>query len=128
MDPTGIPLFNLVESRLEWLARRQQVLAQNVANADTPGWQDRDLPSFAAALTQTALSPARTDPQHLAGTLGTNAPLLVRRERKAERSPDGNGVALDDQLRRIADTDTAQALVSGLYKSFVGMFRTAIGH
>jgi flagellar basal-body rod protein FlgB len=128
MDPTGIPLFDLAESRLAWLARRQQVLAQNVANADTPGWQDRDLPSFASTLAGAMLSPVRTDPQHLAGTLAATAPLLVRRERKAERSPDGNGVALDEQLRRIADTDTAHALVSGLYKSFVGMFRTVTGH
>jgi flagellar basal-body rod protein FlgB len=131
MDPTDIPLFDLAESRLGWLGRRQQVLAQNIANADTPGWQDRDLPSFASTLAQTAqttMAPVRTDPQHLAGTVAANAPLLVRRERKAERSPDGNGVALDQQIRRVADTDTAHALVSGLYKSFLGMFRTAIGH
>jgi len=127
MDLANIPLFDLAESRLAWLARRQQVLAQNVANADTPGWKDRDLPAFASTKGQSAAVPARTDPHHLAGTMSAGAPVAVRYSRRAEQSPDGNGIAIDEQLRRIADADTAHALVSSLYRSFLGMFRTAIG-
>ena len=42
MDPTetgvaDIGLFRLAERRLAWVARRQELLAQNVANANTPG-------------------------------------------------------------------------------------------
>ena len=39
MDPTDIGLFRLAEQRLAWADQRQQLLARNVANANTPGFQ-----------------------------------------------------------------------------------------
>ena len=55
MDPTQsgrpqIGLFALADRRLAWLGARQGVLAQNVANADTPGWQQRDIRPFSDVL------------------------------------------------------------------------------
>src|SRR5712692_11335138 len=43
MDLGNIPLFKAMMSRMAWLTERQQVLAQNVANADTPNFKPRDL-------------------------------------------------------------------------------------
>ena len=55
MDLSQIPLFAALSKRMSWLADRQAVLAQNVANADTPGYAARDLrePDFRKYLTQT---------------------------------------------------------------------------
>ena len=50
MDPTRTPTVSLAERRLAWLENRQRVLAQNIANADTPGYQPRDLRPFAETL------------------------------------------------------------------------------
>ena len=50
MDPTRIGLFDLAEKRLTWTAQRQSVLATNIANANTPGFQARDIQSFANVL------------------------------------------------------------------------------
>ncbi len=127
MDPSNLSLFDLAEKRLAWVDRRQQLLAQNVANANTPGFQARDVPSFDAVLagTQPGVAPAQTDPRHLAGTLpgGGRAHAIP-----GERAPDGNAVSLDDQLTRIADTDAAHDLATGLYKKYLTLFRTALGH
>lgn len=124
MDPTDIPLFRLADQRLAWLDRRQALLAQNVANVDTPAYCARDLQPFGAAL-QGALNPTRTDAAHLAGD-----PALLAAAGRAvggERAPDGNAVSLDAQLAQVADTETAQQLTSQLYSKYLGLFRTAIG-
>jgi len=36
MGPDDIPLFGMLKSRLGYLTERQKLVAQNVANADTP--------------------------------------------------------------------------------------------
>jgi flagellar basal-body rod protein FlgB len=131
MDPNGvgsadIGLFRLAEQRLAWVGRRQELLAQNVANANTPGYRPRDLPPFAKALAHAdpAAALVRTDPKHItvAGTTQSDRPLRSR-----ERSPDGNGVSMEDQLTKVADTSNTQELVANLYRKYQGMFRTALG-
>jgi flagellar basal-body rod protein FlgB len=127
MDPTQIGLFDLAERRLAWADRRQAVLAQNIANANTPGFQPHDLKPFAAALDHAnSVTPVRTQPNHLAGTAGGAAQAeLVERPRT--RAPDGNAVTLDEQLVKVANTETAHALVTTIYKKYLGMFAMALG-
>lgn len=131
MDPTengplDIGLFRLAERRLAWVGMRQQLLAQNVANASTPGFQPRDLPPFAAALAhaQPSATMARTSPSHLAGT---DSAQHSRQVRPREHAMDGNGVSMEEQLIKVADTAGAQELVANLYRKYHGMFRTALG-
>lgn len=128
MDPMGIPLLDLAERKLSWAERRQTVLAENIANSDTPGWRPRDVAPFADAMqaaNQSAGSIVRTDPSHLAGTISPD--LLAGTSKFTGQAPDGNAVSLDQELRKVADTDTAQSLVSAIYKSYLGLFRTALG-
>lgn len=126
MDLTAIPLFALADRRLTWLDQRQQVLAENIANIDTPGFSPRDLPDFASTLGQAAASGlARTDPRHLPGAAEDD---LLSRAQPSGRAPDGNAVGLDAQLTKIADTQTAQALVTSVYKKYLDMFAMALGH
>ncbi len=125
-----IPIFQLAESRLAWTGARQKVLAQNIANIDTPHWVSKDVAPFAASLKRAAGSgPAlpmmRTDDSHLAPSGGGESSARVNR---GERAPDGNSVSLEDQLTRIAETDSAHELTSDIYRKYLGMFRTVIGH
>ncbi len=89
-------------------AQRQQVLASNIANADTPHYQARDI-DFKSAL-QGALNGragqvelARTASGHLpaAGATGVGAPLLYRGE--IQSSVDGNTVNLDAERAAFAE-------------------------
>ena len=43
MDLTRIPLFAMMTRRMSWLNERQKILAQNIANADTPKYKPLDL-------------------------------------------------------------------------------------
>jgi flagellar basal-body rod protein FlgB len=127
MDPTRIGLFDLAEKRLVWTAQRQSVLAANIANANTPAFQARDIQSFASVLSGTgSIEPERTQPGHMAGTTPTGLASLTKDPPKA-RALDGNMVSLDQQLTKVADTETTQALVTTIWKKYMGMFNMALG-
>jgi flagellar basal-body rod protein FlgB len=127
MDPSRIGLFDLAEKRLAWTAQRQGVLAANIANANTPAFQARDVQSFQTILSGTsAIAPAQTQPAHMSGTAQPGLASLTKDPAKA-RALDGNAVALDQQLTKVADTETAQSLVTTIWKKYMGMFSMAIG-
>ncbi|WP_160000535.1 flagellar basal body protein [Roseomonas sp. 18066] len=117
----------LAGQKLHWLDQRQRVLAQNIANANSPGYQPQDLAPFAQALERAGgggTAMARTDERHLA----TTADPRARKDRNnAERKPDGNAVSLDQQALKVAETDQAHSLALGLHRSWVGLFRSALG-
>jgi flagellar basal-body rod protein FlgB len=126
MNPMQIGLFDLAERRLAWADRRQGLLAQNIANTNTPGYRPRDLKPFVAALAGTgAVAPIRTQPNHLAGVSGQTE--AETEPRPAARAPDGNAVALDDQLIKVASTETTHALVTTIYKKYLALFAMALG-
>src|ERR1700751_2185335 len=127
MDVAKVSLLDLAERRFSWADERQTVLAQNIANANTPGYKPHDLRPFAEALANAgAVAPVRTDPNHLAGTLPAQTPGEVL-DRTHMKSADGNAVSLDEQLVKVADTETTHQLVTTIYKTSLGMFRTAAG-
>lgn len=121
MDPTDIGLFRLADRRLAWVDQRQALLSQNVANADTPGFTAQDVAPFASRLSAALTA---TNPAHFGAVA---APSALARTRPHERAPDGNAVAMEDQLGKIADTASTQALVLNLYRKYAGLFRTALG-
>ncbi|MGH7154399.1 MAG: flagellar basal body rod protein FlgB, partial [Acetobacteraceae bacterium] len=67
----------------------------------------------------------RTDPRHLPGVADDD--LLGSPAQPSGRAPDGNAVGLDAQLTKVADTQTAQELVTSVYKKYLDMFAMALG-
>lgn len=92
---------------LTLLAQRQKVLAGNIANADTPGFQARDF-DFAQALAQARGGNApggmqATNAAHL-GAAGSTAVGPALQWRTPEQPAlDGNTVDLDRERARFAD-------------------------
>jgi flagellar basal-body rod protein FlgB len=125
MSSNGMDLFDLADQRLAWIDRRQGVLAQNIANANTPGYVAKDLQPFAQTLARAMPGLALTDARHLtgSGSAGRTDPML----RPAERAPDGNGVSMQQELTKVANTEDAQALVTNLYHKYLGLYRTVLG-
>jgi flagellar basal-body rod protein FlgB len=119
-------LFGLAERRLAWLDKRQGLLAQNIANADTPHYQPRDLKPFTLQLerAQVRMAPVQTSPLHLAGV---EVDAADARATEGEQAISGNQVQIERELTKVANTDASQELVSELYKKYLGLYRTAIG-
>jgi flagellar basal-body rod protein FlgB len=120
----NVALFDLAEQRLGWLDARQRVGAQNIANADTPGFVARDMVPFEKYLAKSIVVPERTSPMHL---VGLTQPLASSQTQPMERAPDGNAVSVEDELTHVADNETQQGLVGNLWKSYMGMFMTVLG-
>lgn len=125
-DVSQIPLFRLADRRFAWLDQRQQILARNIANADTPGWRARDMKPFTAQAVAPGFALTRTNPLHLAAAGGA-ADTATGEVVRGEQAPDGNGIALDKELMKVAQTDTAHELTTELTRKYLSLFRTAIG-
>ncbi|MBX6369529.1 MAG: hypothetical protein IRZ04_16205 [Rhodospirillales bacterium] len=130
MDFGSIPLFRAMAKRMSWLGERQQVLAQNVANADTPGYVPQDLKqqSFRDLLGGSARPTlATTHTRHLAGAARGAGGFAVVRVKTAEPTPSGNRVSLEQEMMKVGETATYHHLMTSLYRRHLGMIRAALG-
>lgn len=97
------------QTALSLRAARQELLASNIANADTPNYKARDI-DFASALknalagTSTELPTVKTSAMHLEGNSGASvlgAPMMYRKP--IQPSADGNTVDMDVERAQFAD-------------------------
>jgi flagellar basal-body rod protein FlgB len=120
-------IFSAAEKRLAWTSERQAVLARNIANLSTPGFQAVDMPDFQQTLAgSTGVQPVRTDPHHMAGTIDPGMTARPVGEPNV-KSLDKNGVRLEEQLMKVADNDTLHATVTAIFKKYTAMFNIALG-
>ncbi len=108
-------MMRVAQQMARHAAARQVVLAENVANADTPGFAARDLPEFGAMVRDGSL--ARGEIEHAA---------IVDRT-AVTRAPNGNTVSLEDQMMRAAQTRQSHELALAVYSSARNILRTALG-
>lgn len=109
---TDATMKNL-ERALDLRLKRQELLASNMANVDTPHYQPVDL-AFEGALAQAmeegdtaAGGMHRTDGNHVTGDAGQRfEPAEVVQRPDVVNSIDGNGVDLDKELTRFAENKT----------------------
>lgn len=132
MDLRSLPLFQMMTRRLSWLGARQQVLAENIANSNTPGYKPHDLKPLdfrsMAEGHMGPLAPAMTNPAHLASLAPTAAPDRVEKDRHPiETTLSGNAVNLEDQLMKANQTATDYELTTNLYRKQLQMIKDALG-
>jgi flagellar basal-body rod protein FlgB len=130
MDLSRIPLFAAITRRMGWLGERQAVLAENVANADTPGYASKDVKplDFAKLVAGTGhrLPLAATQAKHIV-PVGAQGAFEQVTDRASERSPNGNDVSIEDQMMKISDTNNDYALTTSLYKKQIGLLQMVLG-
>lgn len=139
MDLSRIPLFSLALDKMAWLNKRQEVLAHNIANADTPDFQPQELkPLDARAALRSAgaqgagqfsLMPVATDPNHIVGPSGARAgqPRVEGEKKPYETTLAGNQVVLEEQMVKVAETQANYEMATNLYKKYIDMVKIALG-
>ena len=133
MPISDIPLFSMLRTRMQWHQERQKVLAENVANADTPNFRTRDLKPLdfggqvqAAGQATAPVRLAATNPMHIAGSSGSST-FATDRNSKYDVKPAGNAVNLEDEMMKVASNQMDYQAAISLYSRSMGLFRTALG-
>ncbi len=131
MDAGQIPLLSMLKERMTWLNRRQDVLSQNVASADVPGYKARDLKAtdfesiLRGASRSSASSLAVTDPRHISITRQSSG-FEENDVPDVEAASGGNSVSLEAQMIKVADTQAQFQAAANLYAKAMAMMKTAI--
>ncbi len=127
MALTDFPIFSMLRTRMDWAQARQRVLAENVANADTPNFRPRDMvaPKFVPAAEETppGVPPvilARTDDGHISGFGMESNPAF----RSVET---GGSVNLEQEMMKVAGNTMDFQAVSALYTRSLNLVKTALG-
>ena len=132
MNLPDMPLFSMLRDRMTWLHQRQDLLSQNVANADTPGYVARDLKplNFEDAMRNTTSGGSlnTTNARHIALSSSTSSAFEDRAAPDTESSPNGNAVSLEMEIIKVSDTQAQFQAASNLYAKAMTMMKTAIGH
>ena len=121
-----IETLRMASSLTAHAAERQKLIAQNVANADTPGFRARDLAGFAEAYRSRVSAEMRgTRAGHLTGiTWGGAAPV---KDDGGEPAPNGNTVSLEEEMFRIAETRRDFDVSLAVTRSAMSLIRTSLG-
>ena len=141
MPVSGIPLFSMLRTKMQWHQERQRLLAENVSNADTPRFRPRDLaplkfdnrmasagvPGAGAPNAGGTVTLARTDPGHLGSMAGSAAQFQPDRKGVFEVRPAGNAVTLEDEMMKVAANQMDYQAATTLYGRSLGLLKTAIG-
>jgi flagellar basal-body rod protein FlgB len=133
MPISDIPILSMLRTRMQWHQERQRILAENVANVDTPNYHARDLapPNFEHALQQVAsLNLTRTDPGHLGGSGGSaggGTQFTESGELHYEVRPRGNAVNHEDEMLKLAGNQMDYDAVTSLYTHSLALIKTALG-
>lgn len=132
MSLTDLPVVSLLRERMQWHQARQKLLAENVANANTPGFQPRDLqpmrsgPGGAASASAGGMTLSRTSTHHMAGAPASSE-LGTRAAARFETRPSGNAVNLEDEMLKVAENQSEYQLAASLYQKSLALLRSAAG-
>jgi len=134
MDLNRINIMKAIARRMEYTGERQRVLAENIANADTPNYKPKDLQK--ATFTDLVKGPSQrvaivaTQPGHISRTSAgsSNGSWKVERAKgDFEVAPNGNAVNLEQQTMMLAENQGEHNLMTNLYRKQVGLLRKALG-
>ncbi len=131
MDLNSLPVFARMNKHMAWLTKRQEILAKNIANADTPGYRPSDLvpQKFGNMLRKASvgLEMQKTTSGHI-DQIRRVAHFRANAEKKTyETAPDGNAVVVEEQLMKVSETQGSYRLATNLYAKHIKMFKIALG-
>jgi flagellar basal-body rod protein FlgB len=128
MALTDIPILSMLRTKMQWHQERQRILADNVANSDTPNFRPHDLvePNF-DTMGPAAATPmlVRTDQGHQASI--ESGASYARTSSGFQIRPAGNAVDHEGEMTKVAGNQMDFQAVSALYVKSLGLLKIAVG-
>ncbi len=122
-----LSIFRTAHAMAVHAGERQTILAQNMANADTPDYSARDIKPFSEVVSATSTGPdlRATRASHLAAQSSQFEASMFTRE--GEHNPNGNSVSLELEMLHAVDAKRQHDRALAIYKSSMGLLRTSLG-
>lgn len=128
-------IIDAIGTAMKHLGTRQRVIAQNVANADTPGYKAMEVqaPSFAGLVDGSGDGRVAAPTVQLSermvelGAKPLVAGGIIPDRDTSEVKPDGNNVTLEDQLLKMGQIQSDFATLTSLYRKQMGLMKSALG-
>jgi flagellar basal-body rod protein FlgB len=131
MGLMDMPVFSALTDKMRWHQSRQGLLAENVANAETPGYRGRDLAQYdfakrAKQMSSASISTVATQPMHIVAS-SEGGHFAAQRMASFEVTPEGNGITLEDEMMKVTTNMMDYQAATSLYKKSVRILRVALG-
>lgn len=135
MGVDQLGLFQALGAKMNYLDQRQKVIAQNIANANTPDYKPKDLEKvdFSSVLSSltgdtSTITPDMTNKMHMSpNALPMDEAKSQQMKKTYDVMPTGNAVVMEEQTIKSAETMTDYNLMTAIYQKNVSMYRTALG-
>ncbi|MCK4946338.1 MAG: hypothetical protein KAS59_08765 [Alphaproteobacteria bacterium] len=144
MTTQDLTLMQATIQKMHWHESRQKVIAQNIANADTPMYTPHDISplnfkellesstsklSLSASTTGSAGHLATTNAKHLGSSSSSSSSRQVPEKNQKnpyETSPSSNSVILEEQLLKMNENYADHRLTTTIYQKNIDMLKASI--
>ena len=121
-----LSITRMAEALADHAASRLDLIARNVAQADTPGYKSMDLPEFSQVYEDSAQGGMRaTRPGHFTSAMTASEPVV--QPSAGEASPDGNTVSIEREMVKSASVRQEHEMALAVYSSTRDILRASLG-
>lgn len=121
----NLELLKMAGAMSQRAGARMSVVAQNIANADTPGFKAMDLPSFAETYDESGAAMRATRSGHFSTDAGAAEPSA--RRAKGAAAPNGNTVSLEQEMVKTATIRQDHEMALSIYRASTDILRASLG-
>ena len=119
-------VLQLAAQRTQWLSARDVLIAGNIANANTPGYQATDLQPFSAVLDSAEVSMASTNPAHMTPGGDGFAEARVVESDGPETTLSGNSVDIENEMIKLGDVNREYTMATNIKRVIHQMIMSAL--
>lgn len=120
-----LELTRMAQSLAAQSGARMAVIAENIANADTPGYQAKDIPAFAEVYEAEGLAMRATRPGHLSAPPATAS--SIPDTARGHESPNGNSVSLEAEMVKSVEARQNHEMALAIYRATSDVIRASLG-
>ncbi len=119
-------LFDYASQQARWLSARQTTIAENVSNANTPGFKASDVAPFQELLSDASVRMAATNPAHFGLDPLNVDSVAVKESGSWEVTHSGNSVSLEKEMIKAGEVNRNYSLNTSIVKAFNQMLLASV--
>jgi len=123
---TDLNVFRTAAAMASHASERQAIIAQNMANSDTPGYKARDLVPFQDVIKDSGTGMRATRAGHLSG-MSADGSAWETFTPVATSDPNGNTVSIENEMLNGVEVKRQHEFALAVYKSSLSILRTSLG-